>query len=336
MFTSQKQKGGPRTAHGLYHDVAIRVIKLLNVTLITAPFVGCWLLYYTRRILLFSSPLRSAGVISMFVLMYFMFARVYDAFLISIKRISEMFFCQALGILLADAAMFLVLWLMSGGFPNLPPALAALAGQLLLSYLWCKYAHVWYFHNFAGRKIAIVCDELPGMEKRFEQYGLSKKFDVKASCTVAECLAGSMSVLNGMETVFLCGVHSHERNIILKYCVANNICAYVVPCIGDVIMSGTQRMHLFYLPMLRVGCYNPPPEFVLVKRAFDVLASSAAILLTSPLMLGVAAAVKLQDGGKVFYRQTRLTKDGREFEILNVRCMGIAGYSAQNSCAIAA
>lgn len=335
MFTSQKQKGGPRTAHGLYHDVAIRVIKLLNVTLITAPFVGRWLLYYTRRILLFPSPLRSAGVISMFVLMYFMFARVYDAFLISIKRISEMFFCQALGILLADAAMFLVLWLMSGGFPNILPALAALAGQLLLSYLWCKYAHVWYFHNFAGRKTAIVCDELPGMEKRFEQYGLSKKFDVKASCTVAECLAGSMSVLNGMETVFLCGVHSHERNIILKYCVANNICAYVVPCIGDVIMSGTQRMHLFYLPMLRVGCYNSPPEFVLVKRAFDVLASSAAILLTSPLMLGVAAAVKLQDGGKVFYLQTRLTKDGREFEILNVRCMGSVGYSARNSCAIA-
>lgn len=270
----------------------------MNVALITAPFVGCWLLYYTRRILLFPSPLRSAGVISMFVLMYFMFARVYDAFLISIKRISEMFFCQVLGILLADAAMFLVLWLMSGGFPNLPPALA---GQLLLSYLWCKYAHVWYFHNFAGRKTAIVCDELPGME-----------------------------------TVFLCGVHSHERNSILKNCVANNICAYVVPCIGDVIMSGTQRMHLFYLPMLRVGCYNPPPEFVLVKRAFDVLASSAAILLTSPLMLGVAAAVKLQDGGKVFYRQTRLTKDGREFEILNVRCMGMAGRSARNSCAIAA
>ena len=136
--------------------------------------------------------------------------------------------------------------------------------------------------------------------------------------------------------MFLCGVHSHERNIILKYCVANNICAYVVPCIGDVIMSGAQRMHLFYLPMLRVGCYNPPPEFVLVKRAFDVLASSAAILLTSPLMLGVAAAVKLQDGGKVFYRQTRLTKDGREFEILNVRCMGIAGHSARKSCAITA
>ena len=171
------------------------------------------------------------------------------------------------------------------------------------------------FSQFAGQKTVIVCDELSGMEKRFDQYGLSKKFDVKASCTAAECLAGGMSVLNGMETVFLCGVHSHERNIILKYCVANNICAYVVPRIGDVIMSGAQRMHLFYLPMLRVGRYNPPPEFLLVKRAFDVLASSAAILLTSPLMLGVAAAVKLQDGGKVFYRQTRLTKDGREEQI---------------------
>lgn len=65
------------------------------------------------------------------------------------------------------------------------------------------------------------------------------------------------------------------------------------------------------------------------------MSSAAVILVTSPLMIGVAIAIKAQNGGPVFYRQTRLTKDGREFEILNVRCMGIVGRSARNSCAIA-
>ena len=80
-------------------------------------------------------------------------------------------------------------------------------------------------------------------------------------------------MLDGMETVFLCGVHSHERNIILKYCVANNISVYMVPRVGDVIMSGAMRMHMFHLPMLRVGRYNPRPEYRFFKRAFEFAAA---------------------------------------------------------------
>ena len=168
------------------------------------------------------------------------------------------------------------------------------------------------------------------------RYGLNQKFDVKLTCTVETCLGPGMRMLKGMEVVFLCGIHSHDRNRILKYCVANDISAYAIPRIGDVLMSGAKRMHMFHLPMLRVGRCHPSPEYALVKRLFDIVSSAAVILVTSPLMIGVAIAIKAQDGGPVFYRQTRLTKDGREFEILNVRCMGIVGRSARNSCAIAA
>ena len=145
-----------------------------------------------------------------------------------------------------------------------------------------------------------------------------------------------MRDLNDLDAVFLCGVQSHERNQILKYCVAHGIDTYVIPRVGDVIMSGAKRMHMFHLPMLHVGRCHPSPEYALVKRLFDIVSSAAVILVTIPLMIGVAIAIKAQDGEPVFYHQTRLTKDGREFEILNVRCMGIAGYSARNSCAIAA
>ena len=93
---------------------------------------------------------------------------------------------------------------------------------------------------------------------------------------------------------------------------------------------------MFHLPILRVGRYNPPIEFVILKRLFDIVSSALVIMVTSPIMIGVAIAIKAYDGGPVFYKQTRLTKDGKKFKILNVRCMGIAGYSAQNSCAIAA
>lgn len=62
---------------------------------------------------------------------------------------------------------------------------------------------------------------------------------------------------------------------------------------------------------------------MLVKRAFDIIFSIFVIVITSPIMLAAALAIKLQDGGPVFYRQTRLTKDGREFKIIKFRSMRV-------------
>lgn len=58
-----------------------------------------------------------------------------------------------------------------------------------------------------------------------------------------------------------------------------------------------------------------------LKRIFDILASAMLLLLFSPLFLIVALAIRLDSPGPVFYRQRRLTKDRREFDILKFRSM---------------
>lgn len=305
----------------LWHDASLRLVKLLNVALVAFPFALCWYFYYAHHIMFSPSPYRGLGVVIAFVLLYTFFGRVYDAFMISVKRISEVFYSQVLAIVMADAFMFLILWFMSGSFPQLLPALGALAGQAALSYLWSRQAHCWYFNRFAGKKTAIIYDVRRGMEDLIKEYGLSKKFDVQAICSVETCLAQKMQMLRDMDSVFLCGVHSHDRNILLKYCVSNNINVYIIPRIGDVIMSGAKQTHMFHLPILRVGRYNPPIEYTVFKRAFDIVSSALMIVLTSPLMLCVAIAIKAYDRGPVFYRQTRLTKDGKEFRIYKFRSM---------------
>ena len=70
-----------------------------------------------------------------------------------------------------------------------------------------------------------------------------------------------------------------------------------------------------------------------MNRAADVVVAGTALVLSSPL-LGVAAlAVKLEDGGSVLYRQTRVGKDGADFELLKLRTMVVgaekmgAGYA---------
>jgi lipopolysaccharide/colanic/teichoic acid biosynthesis glycosyltransferase len=58
-----------------------------------------------------------------------------------------------------------------------------------------------------------------------------------------------------------------------------------------------------------------------VKRAFDVLMSAAALLLLSPLLLGIALAVRLDSPGPALFRQQRIGRNERPFEILKFRTM---------------
>ena len=58
-----------------------------------------------------------------------------------------------------------------------------------------------------------------------------------------------------------------------------------------------------------------------MSRAFDVLVASVALVVLSPLLLIAAIAIRLGSRGPVLYRQRRVGKDGREFEMRKLRTM---------------
>jgi len=58
-----------------------------------------------------------------------------------------------------------------------------------------------------------------------------------------------------------------------------------------------------------------------VNRAADLAIAGGTLLVASPLLALAAIAVKLEDGGPVLYRQTRVGKDGTDFELLKLRTM---------------
>jgi lipopolysaccharide/colanic/teichoic acid biosynthesis glycosyltransferase len=58
-----------------------------------------------------------------------------------------------------------------------------------------------------------------------------------------------------------------------------------------------------------------------LPRAVDVAIAGAGLVLTSPLVLIAAIAIRLDSRGPVIYRQRRVGKDGREFEVYKLRTM---------------
>ena len=58
-----------------------------------------------------------------------------------------------------------------------------------------------------------------------------------------------------------------------------------------------------------------------MNRALDVVGASLGLMLASPFLAAAAVAIKLDGGGPVLYRQRRVGKDGREFELVKLRTM---------------
>ena len=70
-----------------------------------------------------------------------------------------------------------------------------------------------------------------------------------------------------------------------------------------------------------------------MRRLFDIVFASSLLLVTSPLLVLAAVAIKLEDAGPVLFRQTRVGKDGADFELFKLRTMVVgaeqlgAGYA---------
>ncbi len=112
-----------------------------------------------------------------------------------------------------------------------------------------------------------------------------------------------------------------DRNLLLKFCYGKGIRVYLLPKITDVILMGAEELHIFDSPIMLTREYSLTMEQRFIKRTIDILCALVLLIITSPVMLFTAAAIKLYDGGPVLYRQVRCTLNRREFEIMKFRSM---------------
>ena len=88
--------------------------------------------------------------------------------------------------------------------------------------------------------------------------------------------------------VIIWDLHSTERNRYLKYCFAHSVRCYVSPKISDIILMGSERIHLFDTPLLVSRNMGLAVDQRAAKRVMDILISGIGIIITSPIMLIIA------------------------------------------------
>lgn len=116
---------------------------------------------------------------------------------------------------------------------------------------------------------------------------------------------------------------------IIRRCQDRMVQFYAVPRLFELGLSaGDVGYEVSGLPLVPVRRPGMSCNMWPAKRAFDLVAASALFLLTLPLLVGCALAVKLTSRGPVFFRQVRIGVGGRPFEILKFRSMKVNDESS--------
>lgn len=301
--------------------IPFAVVKMVNIVLLMIPFLICWTLYYEPRTTTVGSKQVSVLVMIIFFLICYYFGQRLDCFRVSILQIRDVIFGEVLVTMITDIIMYILIWMLSIHLPNLIPGLITWGGQCVIGVIWAYVMHQSYFFTHPPLRTIVIYDERMGMENLIHTYGLEKRFNIKTVYPV-ESIMDKLEVMEEFDAAFLCGIHSRERNIILKHCISHKIKLFMIPRIADVMMRGSEQIHMLHLPILKTQRYKPSIEYQIIKRTMDIVVSGIATIVLSPLFLITAIAVK-SDGGPAFYKQKRLTKDGKVFEILKFRSMRV-------------
>ena len=307
--------------NGLY-GLAVSSLYVLNALIFTLIFEFVWYqliaVQFDEGGVFFRRG--NLAILVLYLILYVSFAQTYDVFQVDLSRISELIGSEVLACFMSGFFTYIVCIFIFRHFPNVLPFLLMLGLDIGFAILWAVGSHRWYFDHFPPAKSIVVWDDRQGLDELISSYGLDIRFEIVKDYSIEDCLK-NLQALDQAETAFLLGVHSHERNIIIKYCVAHGIHVYMLPRIGDLIMSSAKSIHLFHLPFLTLSRYNPPIYYVVFKRFFDIVLSVILLVLTSPIFLVTAIRIHAYDGGEVLYRQCRMTKDGKLFDVLKFRSM---------------
>ncbi len=299
----------------------IRLMKLINILGSAYLFWNAWHFYYSPRFRIGQIGYGDILVILVYCMIQLLLNRTYNAYDIGSSKTWALFYSLCLADGVGLAIYILIMWIGWWDIPNPFPLMAVFGVQIIWNAIWSVLVNRLYFRLHKAKKTALIFKEDADLIKLSEIDRYKTKFDVVKYIRNPSDIDCIKKELEDIQAVFVIGIDATMRNELTEYLIDTGITGYFVPHVGDVILAGAKNMHLFSIPTMRVSRAELSPEYILLKRAMDVAVSACALIVLSPIMLFTAIAVKCCDGGPVFYKQERLTKDRKIFKILKFRSM---------------
>ena len=310
-----------KLSRGAYEDMKgfVRVAEtLLEILILTLLYYFVWMHGYTLAYFAYKGKYVLMGVYA--VLLYIFFQNSDCTMFGQLHRV-DLIIGQIISIVLVNGITYFQLCLIANQMLTPAPILILTAGEVVLAAVLVVLYTVLYHKLYAPHEMLLIYGNRRGVSLKIKMDSRRDKYNISKLISVEEGFEAICREMGKYDAVILSDVPAQIRNDILKYCYRYRIRTYLSPKLTDIMIRGGKNITLFDTPLLLVKGTGLTPAQRVAKRCMDIVLSAIALLITSPAFLALAISIKLEDGGPVFYKQKRLTRNGREFEILKFRSM---------------
>ena len=308
-------------SRGAYEDTKgfVRVLEtLLEVLILTVFYYIAWMKGYPLSYFAYKGKYVLMGVYAALVLIFFQNS---DCTMFGHLHRLDLIIGQIISLFLVNLITYFQLCLIANQMLSPVPLLELFAAQILVSIVLVNVFAKLYHKLYAPHDMLLIYGRKRGVDLKIKMDARRDKYNISKLINVEEGFDAICREIPKHDAVILNDVPAEIRNDILKFCYRYRVRTYVAPKLTDIMLRGAKNNTLFDTPLLLVKGTGLTPAQRVAKRAMDIVLCCIAMIPAAPIMLIVAAAIKLEDGGPVFYRQKRLTRNGREFEILKFRSM---------------
>ena len=310
-----------KLSRGAYEDTkgTVRALETLaEVALLTLVYYLTWKNMYDFFMFAYKGKYVLAGV---YAVLLFLFFENSDSTKFGQLHWTDLAVAQVISLALVNLITYFQLCLIANKMISVVPMLVLSASEAVLALLLVLCFDKLYFKLYPPHDMLLVFGSASALNLKFKMDTRKEKYRVSGVISVEAGLDRILEEAAKYDAVILNEVPSALRDDILKFCYRCRIRVYLAPELTDIMIRGAKNNTLFDTPLLTVKGTGLSPVQRVMKRAMDIVLCGLALVPLAPVMLVVAAAIKLEDGGPVFFRQDRLTRGGREFKILKFRSM---------------
>lgn len=305
-------------------ELMIGIFKLITITLNYLIFA---LVFSTLGTELLKFGRLSILTLFIYLLTIVLLLPVFGGFDIGNRKSKPVIYSTAVVYLVSLMAVFLAQMIMTAKLDSftsvfitgVPLMLLTYILQVVALYVLTHLGNSFYFSLFKPSRTLIVYDNEDFLEK-IQGYVTShnKQFDLID--TVKYDNIENLEY-KSYSTIFLVGVDSKLIDRIQENCFNESIDLFYTATVSDIIFGKSKSSVVDDILMIESRAVKLSLFQLFSKRAIDIIFSLVFLILTSPIFILIAIAIKLDDGGKVFYQQERLTLNNRVFKIIKFRSM---------------
>lgn len=258
----------------------------------------------------------------LYSVIYFIFLQTYGALRIGRVRVGDLVFSNVLALTLTNGIAYFVMSLIARAMLNPIPTLVSVGVQGIVGYAFFAAGARLYRRLYPPVATLLVTAGAPHdaeMAVKFQK--ARSQYDICAKVSMEEGLAAVQAQIDGYHAVVLGSIDAAQRARLVGYCFEKRKQFFILPNMQDIILNNAAQFLVGDGIAYQCESVSFRPDQLAVKRLMDIGVSLIGLIVTSPVLLLTALAIKLYDGGDVFYKQTRLTRNGKEFQLIKFRSM---------------